>query len=204
MLIFLRPIETLKNRAATFTTLAPPVKENLGKFRRYITRSGSAISYEDTNLLFSAERKFRKYSGWRGGAFAASIAAGVVLLLNIVFTIWAGAKSKSGTSIGTIYEGQCDTVRRADAWLHIVINVLGTTLLGASNYTMQCLSSPTRKEVDEAHSRGNYLDIGLPSLRNLNGWKKKTLFGLIVTSTLPLHFLWVSMPSMPNSLKGMD
>ena len=76
-----------------------------------------------------------------------------------------------------------------DAWVHIGINVMGTLLLGASNYTMQCLSAPTRKEVDAAHANGRYLDIGLPSLKNLNGWKKKLVFFLLIMSSLPLHFL---------------
>lgn len=98
-------------------------------------------------------------------------------------------KSNSGTKVGTIYAGDCATVRHADSGLHIAINVMGTILLGASNYTMQCLSSPTREEVDTAHSRGGYLDIGLPSPKNLNGWKKKIVFMFLVLSTVPLHFL---------------
>lgn len=120
---------------------------------------------------------------------AAAISAGTVLLINLIFTIWAAAKSKSGTQVGTLYAGDCETVRSTNSGLHIAINVMGTLLLGASNYTMQCLSSPTRDEVDTAHSRGKYLDIGLPSPKNLNGWKKKIVFAMLVLSTLPLHFL---------------
>jgi hypothetical protein len=86
------------------------------------------------------------------------------------------------------------TVSRADSALHIAINIMGTLLLGASNYTMQCISSPTRGEIDKAHSKGRYLDIGLPSLRNLEGWRKKILFWLLVGSTMPLHFLYVAFP----------
>ncbi len=94
--------------------------------------------------------------------------------------------------MGTIYEGGCSTVRHADSWLHIAINAMGTLLLGASNYTMQCLSSRTRSEVDFAHSMGRCLDIGLPSIKNLSGWRKKIMFAFLVLSTLPLHFLWNS------------
>ncbi len=63
---------------------------------------------------------------------------------------------------------------------------------GASNYTMQCLCSPTRSEVDFAHSQGRYLDIGLPSIKNLNGLRKKIMFAFLILSTLPLHFPWNS------------
>jgi hypothetical protein len=38
-----------------------------------------------------------------------------------------------------------------------------------------------------------YLDIGIPSLKNLNGWKRKVLFTCLVLSTVPLHFLWNSV-----------
>lgn len=117
--------------------------------------------------------------------------AGAVLLINIAFTVWAAIRSKSGINIGIFWEAPCETIHTADLWIHIIVNILGTVLLGSSNYTMQCLSSPTRKEVDEAHSVGSYCDIGLPSFRNLRGWKKKSLFALLVASTLPLHFLYV-------------
>ena len=60
-------------------------------------------------------------------------------------------------------------------------------LLGASNYTMQCLISPKRTDFDVAYSKTNYVDDRLLSLRNLRGRKRKTLFGLLVISSLPLH-----------------
>jgi hypothetical protein len=83
-------------------------------------------------------------------------------------------------------------VREADSWLHIPINAIGTILLGASNYMIQCSSSPTRSEVDVANSKGRYLDIGLPSLKNLNGRRKKVLFAFLIVSTMPSCFLWNS------------
>jgi len=87
-----------------------------------------------------------------------------------------------------MYEGECGTVRKVDSWLHIAINAMGTILLGASNYTMQCSSSPTLSEVDVANSKGQYLDIGLPSLKNLTR-RKIVLFTFLIVSTMPLHFL---------------
>lgn len=56
---------------------------------------------------------------------------------------------------------------------------------------MQCLSAPTRKEVDEAHAKGKWLDIGVPSVRNLTSIPKLRLgmwVGLGLTS-LPLHLM---------------
>jgi hypothetical protein len=159
---------------------------------RFILRSGtwgSHINYEPANSRKQSENS--KFSGWRGGVAAACTIAASVLVLNIIFCIYGGAVSKSGMKIGSLYEGDCDTVSRADSALHIAINIMATLLLGASNYTMQCISSPTRREIDRAHACGKYLDIGLPSIRNLTGRKKKTLFWLLVVSSMPLHFLYV-------------
>ena len=110
--------------------------------------------------------------------------------------------------IDTIYEGECGTVRHADSWLHIAINAMGTLLLGASNHTMQCLSSPTRSEVDFAHSNGQCLDLGFPSIKNLNGWVKKIIFtfsNLIhptVTLSMELDYLHYNPKSRLQRLCG--
>jgi hypothetical protein len=191
LLIEVRPIKFLTTRATTFSSVAgKEVKDKFGKAQRFITRSGTGLAelpYEDA--IKERENERRRFSGWRGGVLAAVLSAGTVLLVNFVFTIWAAIKSQSGLDIGVIWEGDCSTIQTADLWIHILVNILGTVLLGSSNYTMQCLSSPTRREVDAAHAVGKYVDIGLPSFRNLKGWKKKILFGLLVASTIPLHFL---------------
>jgi hypothetical protein len=40
-------------------------------------------------------------------------------------------------------------------------------LLAGANYAFQLLSSPTRDEVNKAHEKKKWLDIGVPSFRNL-------------------------------------
>ena len=91
-----------------------------------------------------------------------------------------------------------------DLWLHVGLNIFGTALIGASNYNMQCLSFPTRDEIDLAHSRGTWLDIGVPSIRNLRyiPWKRIMLWLLLGVSTLPLHLLWNS--SIFSTLQNND
>lgn len=80
-----------------------------------------------------------------------------MLMLNLILTITAAAKFGSDDGVGTALEGSCDSVNSWTTWLHIVINALSSILLSASNYTMQCLCSPTRKEVDEAHAKGDWM-----------------------------------------------
>jgi len=60
---------------------------------------------------------------------------------------------------------------------------------------MQLLSAPTRKNVDRAHSQGIWLDIGIPSLRNLrfSSWLKRSLWFLLALSSIPLHLVYNSV-----------
>ena len=78
--------------------------------------------------------------------------------------------------------------------MHLAINILSTLLLGASNYSMQCLSSPTRSDIDKAHSQGIWLDIGVPSVRNLRrlSTTRIVLWWLLAISSIPLHLLYNS------------
>ena len=59
---------------------------------------------------------------------------------------------------------------------------------------MQCLCSPSREDIDRAHSVKNWLDIGVPSFRNLRQIPKRRQllwFGLALSS-LPLHLFYNS------------
>ena len=108
--------------------------------------------------------------------------------------IWASARYKVVERIGTILDGSCEKTKNLSLWLHLAINALSTILLGASNYCMQCLSSPTRQEVDKAHNQGIWLDIGVPGIRNLRRISRRrlVLWMLLTLSSIPLHLLYNS------------
>lgn len=59
---------------------------------------------------------------------------------------------------------------------------------------MQCLHSPTREEVNKAHSEKKWLDIGIPSWRNRRyvSTKNNVLWWCLGLSSVPLHFLYNS------------
>lgn len=61
---------------------------------------------------------------------------------------------------------------------------------------MQLLVSPTRREVDQAHSNKSWVDIGVPSVRNLRfiSFKRVVLWSLLALSSIPLHLLWEHHP----------
>ncbi|KAL8997821.1 MAG: hypothetical protein Q9169_002993 [Polycauliona sp. 2 TL-2023] len=111
--------------------------------------------------------KQRYFEGWRAGAIMSCATALAVLIVNIAVTSWAVKNYPSANGIGTIFSGNCARAKSINTWLQIIVNVLSSTLLAASNYCMQCAGSPTRVEVDAAHARGKILDIGIPSIQNL-------------------------------------
>jgi hypothetical protein len=117
--------------------------------------------------------------------------AATVFLVNLSLTIWAAVRFGMNGGIGTIYDGSCSITKRMSLWLHLAINVLGSALLSASNYCMQILSSPTRAEVDKAHAKQHWLDIGLPSVKNLRNVAsfRVLLWWCLGLSSVPLHLM---------------
>lgn len=139
-------------------------------------------------------KKSTRFHGWRMSVSVCAGTAGVVLLINSILTLWASIKYGNEGGFATLQEGSCKKTKTLSLWLHLAINVLSTLLLSASNYSMQCLASPTREEVDKAHRRQIWLDIGVPSVRNLRhiSWYRITLWSLLALSGVPLHLLYNS------------
>jgi len=119
----------------------------------------------------------------------------VVLFINVGLTIYAATNPEyeMERGVGTLYSGSCEKSRTIGLWLHLGINALSTLLLSGSNYTQQCLAAPTRSEIDAAHARRRWMDIGVPSVRNLFRIKlERTLLWIAIgTTSIPLHLLCV-------------
>ena len=94
---------------------------------------------------------------------------------------------------GTFYSGGCDKSRKIGLWLHLGINALSALLFSGSNYTQQCLAAPTRSEIDTAHAERRWMDIGVPSLRNLFRVKPERAFLWIAIgfTSILLHLLYI-------------
>lgn len=139
-------------------------------------------------------RRLKKLEGYHFGVLCCAGVAAAVLLINLIFTIWAISRSEIQNGLGTLQDGNCKRTANLTFWAHLIINILSTLLLGASNYSMQCLSSPTRREIDKAHNKGLWLDIGVPSVRNLRrlSTTRVTFWWLLAISSIPLHLLYNS------------
>ena len=121
----------------------------------------------------------------------ATLASVCVLIVNIVATIIVQSKYKPTGGLVPIYEGSCSWVKNVDTAAHLLINALSTLLLGASNLCMQLLVAPTREEVDKAHLQKRWLDIGVPSWRNLKSISRIRclMWCVLGLSSVPLHFM---------------
>ena len=135
---------------------------------------------------------------WVTGVFLCACGASVILFLNVVLTIVAVSISYSkhknqNYNFSALYQGNCSTSKNLARGLHGLINVLSTLMLAASNYCMQCLSAPTRHNIDEAHAQRKWMHIGVPSLKNLRsiGLKRQTLWALLCISSVPIHLMLV-------------
>ena len=120
-----------------------------------------------------------------------SATAVTLFLINFVCTLVFKVKWGSTNDIGTIYKGDCAQTRRLNSGLHAVINILSTLLLGCSNLCMQLLVAPRRAEIDKAHRKFIWLDIGVLSVRNLKyiGRARLCIWVILGLSSVPLHFL---------------
>lgn len=104
-----------------------------------------------------------------------------------------GAAKKGGyiNGIGTLDYGDAEPMKKLGLTYHVLINILSTALLTASNYCMQILSASSREELEAAHARNTWLDIGIISFRNLAYIdRRRMIFWCILgLSSFPLHLL---------------
>ncbi|KAI0468367.1 hypothetical protein F4859DRAFT_524623 [Xylaria cf. heliscus] len=118
----------------------------------------------------------------------------VIFATNLFILLYASSKYPSQDGVGLLYAGDCDTVKTANRWLHLLINALSTGMLSVSTFCIQLQASPTRADVDKAHKLNKWLDIGAPSLKNFRHIGKWRLVSCIVLafSSLPIHLLFNS------------
>ncbi|KAL2821811.1 hypothetical protein BDW59DRAFT_163993 [Aspergillus cavernicola] len=161
---------------------------------------GDGASCEEASVDSPAAEAQVSTTPWIKGVYICAMSGVVVLFTNFVLVcIAAGFASKYPENVGissaeVIYKGSCDIVQRWDVAVHLLINILSTTILAASNYCMQTLVAPSREEVDRRHGRNQWLDIGIPSFRNLSAiepFRRCSWIVLLVTAT-PFHLMYNS------------
>lgn len=168
-----------------------------GKNARAVIMSTGTSSYEKIQSEEHGSEVSQLKSSWIGGVYLCAIGSAVLLLLNLALIgAMAGLASRNPSNPGfssaeTVYEGSCSLSSRWSAGLHLIINALSTCILAASNYCMQTLVAPTRKEIDHEHGQGRWLDVGVASFRNLYSIPRSrfALWLILLLSATPFH-LW--------------
>jgi hypothetical protein len=137
-------------------------------------------------------------AGWR------SVAAGLTGLITtltatiaiclIVSLHHRGNESESGLGTSLLLKGDCDLTSRYNTWLHLAINIISSGVLASSNFFMQIMVAPTREDVDKAHARSQFLEVGVQSWRNLRHvpWRNVICWALLAITSIPLHLIFNS------------
>ena len=150
-----------------------------------------------------ASRSKSRLQGWRFNVFVGITTAIVVFIVNLAVLIWAKVSLRPGNDtpgyhtnpddVLVAFRGSCTTSRNISTVVHLLINILSSGLLAASNSCAQCLVAPTRTEIDAAHQQRRTLEVGVQSLKNLRHVApvKKALWVLLIVTSLPVHLLYV-------------
>jgi hypothetical protein len=173
------------------------MRKGLGYRYAEVPPDNKDSAYVHEEILDSKPRTFwslKNFKGWKYGVLNGAVVAFIVLAVNVAAAAYAMTRSSRNAgndSRRSLYTGDCETVRKLNVGIHFLINVLSTILLGASNYSMQCMSAPTRSEVNRWHAQKQWLDIGVFSMRNIGKISKwrTLLWALLAVSSLPLHLL---------------
>ena len=130
--------------------------------------------------------------GWRFGIAGWILTVALVLVTNVALSIFVGVKYGFVDGLGLLVQGDCDEIDQYNTSAHVLINILSTLLLSGSNYCMQVLTAPSREDIDEAHSKGVALQVGIASFSNLwhIGHLRRWLWFLLAFSSVPLHLLY--------------
>jgi hypothetical protein len=176
-----------------------PSPEQRGLLDEPSGRGAGIAEAEDAAHSPQRRQKWHRLSGWRVGATIAMCGAIATLCLNIGIAAYAlshrNAGSTDSSALIEVFHGDCRKASSLNTYAHLAINVISTLLLAGSNYCMQCLAAPTRGDVNAAHAKMKYLDIGVPSIRNLKHLStgRRCLWGLLIVSSLPLHLMFNSV-----------
>lgn len=135
--------------------------------------------------------RWQKLHTWHTWVFVCAAEAGLTFCFNIALTILASI-SRLKDGVGTIKKGDRRDIKKLELWLYLGINVFSTMLFGGSNYTMQCLTTPTYEEINKSHRSRVSLDIGILSLKNLMRASKRKviLWGFLVVSLVLFYLLY--------------
>ncbi|KAI0973664.1 hypothetical protein F4678DRAFT_486848 [Xylaria arbuscula] len=144
-------------------------------------------------------RPFGKSTGWKK---AAKVNCTILIIASLILVgLSIAVIANNNFSILFILSADCDgnLASAVNIALHLLINIVSTLVVqsdrfASSNFFMQVLNAPSREEIDIAHSKGSWLGIGVPSVRNIflvTKFKAWCWVALLISS-IPIHLLFNS------------
>ena len=120
-----------------------------------------------------------------------------MLLTDAICGIVVASRHQGVHSIRVLQHGDCSKIETLDLWLHVILNILSTALLGTTNYCMQCISAPTRHDIDKVHPQHVWMDLGISSVIDILRitWSRKLLWCLLFLSSIPIYLIYNSVIS---------
>lgn len=143
-------------------------------------------------------RRFEASSlSWKTSAQVNTILVAVLaaVLLGALFYGLVVNRGLGVNSTFPIFQATCQTASGLNIFLHLALNVFGTLILASSNFFMQLVAAPSRAELDRAHQKWRWVDIGIPTVRNfasLSGFKRASWL-VLMASSVPIHLLFNSV-----------
>lgn len=145
-------------------------------------------------------------SGWRRAAHVNSAVLAVITIILACFLVASTSRTGSWTKANMFFTRTCNdgSAAKLNVSLHLLVNIVSTAVFASSNFFMQVVNSPSRREVDAAHAKGSYLSIGVPSIRNafLVSRFKTCCWVILLLSSIPIHFISNSMIFQTESRVG--
>ncbi|ENH74955.1 hypothetical protein FOC1_g10002500 [Fusarium oxysporum f. sp. cubense race 1] len=130
----------------------------------------------------------------------------VFAVLHLIVLIYGCVRARGLNAAWILYQGPCSQSKTINLFLHLLLNVFSTLILASSNYFMQILNAPSRIELDRAHARSGWVNIGAPSMRNFLylGPLKFTCWLILACSSVPIHLFFNSLVFQAAEVRSDD
>lgn len=100
-----------------------------------VTQQRSSQTFIDDGDTEPASKGGCWWEGWKETLYLGSVTSLIVLILNLAMVGWTTARhSDQGPNV--LYTGSCDRSKQMSTGIHLLINIMSTFLLSASNFGM--------------------------------------------------------------------
>ena len=154
----------------------------------------TAIELNEDGISTIKPEKEKGGNQWATGIRLSAYANAVVLVVNIVLTILGASYGNQFSSVlVSTYHGNCAHTKKVATGLHIMINILSTTLVATSSYCCQLLMAPARQDIDHAHAHRVWLPIGTFNVKMLTllPRNRKIMWFLMFGTSIAIQLMYV-------------